>query len=75
VAPEILRLGEEAETGSGGSSGSSGSGGSPKRKSRWPCSSGAASATAFAYDQSEEDDTRKERDTAEDDQMMVLLER
>lgn len=67
----LLRLKEE-EAESGGSEGPSGGGGSPKQSRAGTAAAGAATGSAFGYEQSDEDDVRSNRDVAEDDQMMLL---
>lgn len=67
----LLRLKEE-EAESGGSEGPSGEGGSPKQSRAGTAAAGAATGSAFGYEQSDEDDVRSNRDVAEDDQMMLL---
>lgn len=67
---KILRLDEEAQSRKEGSSG--GGGKEPKEGRAAAAGTAAATTTAFGYDQSDEDDSRADRDVAEDDQMMLL---
>ncbi|KAJ5361243.1 hypothetical protein N7541_002087 [Penicillium brevicompactum] len=66
---KILRIDEESESRKGNSSGG---GGKPNESRAGTAAAAAATTTAFGYDQSGEEDTRLERDAAEDDQMMLL---
>src|SRR4051794_31428504 len=64
---KILRLDEESGEGSSG-----GRGGGPKESRAGVAAAGAATGSAFGYDQSSEDDTRTDDQVARDDQMMIL---
>ncbi|KAL2221075.1 putative mitochondrial dynamin GTPase [Thermoascus aurantiacus ATCC 26904] len=66
---KIFRGSEESDSRGGGSSGG---GGSPKESRVGAAAAGAATGSAFGYDQSDEEDGRSARQIAEDDQMMVL---
>ena len=75
-APEwlqkMLRMREES-----GRSGGSGGGDEPPKQSRatGAAAAGAATGAAFGYEQSPEDDSRSNEQTARDDQMMILTKK
>lgn len=64
---KILRLDEESKYQHDG-----GGGKEPKEGRAAAAGAAAATGTAFGYDQSDEEDSRPEREVAEDDQMMLL---
>ncbi|EAW07647.1 dynamin-related GTPase MGM1 [Aspergillus clavatus NRRL 1] len=66
---KIFRLNEDPQ---GGNDGSSGGGESPKQSRSGVAAAGAATGAAFGYNQSDEEDFRRAREIAEDDQMMLL---
>ena len=72
---KILRMREESSK-RGGSSGD-GEGNEPPKQSRAGAvaAAGAATGAAFGYDQSPEEDSRSNEQTAKDDQMMVLTKK
>ncbi|KAF9869465.1 dynamin family protein [Colletotrichum karsti] len=70
---KVLRIHEEIGTGKGGSEGP---GGEPPKQSRAGAATViGASAAAYGYDQSSEDDPRDPDEVARDDQMMVLTKK
>lgn len=64
----------ERPEGEGGQEGGEGGNGGPS-ESRVAAGAVAASAAAYGYDQSPQDDERSEQETARDDQMMVLTKK
>ncbi|KAJ5082557.1 hypothetical protein N7532_011600 [Penicillium argentinense] len=62
---KILRLDEESQSGGSG-------GGKEPQEGRAVVGGAAVTGAAFGYDQSNEDDSRGEKEVAEDDQMMLL---
>lgn len=71
---KILRIHEEIG-GSKGEGGEGGPGGEPPKESRVGAAAVGATAAAYGYDQSTEDDPRTEGEVARDDQMMVLTKK
>lgn len=64
---KILRIDEESKSQHDG-----GGGREPKEGRAAATGAAAATGTAFGYEQSDEDDSRDDKEVAEDDQMMVL---
>ncbi|RDL31991.1 p-loop containing nucleoside triphosphate hydrolase [Venustampulla echinocandica] len=76
---KILRIHEEIgepRSDSGGEGGGGqGPGGEPPKQSRMGTAAAGATAAAYGYDQSEEEDLGADEDVAKDDQMMVLTKK
>ncbi|KAH6963519.1 hypothetical protein HG530_007316 [Fusarium avenaceum] len=70
---DLLRLQEDI--GTGGSGGSGGGGGDPKQSKLGAAAAVGASAAAYGYDKSDEEDPRNGEQVARDDQMMVLTKK
>lgn len=70
---KILRIHDDI--GSGKNEGGSGPKGDEPQKSRLGVAAAGASAAAYGYDQSTEDDPRSDPEAARDDQMMVLTKK
>ncbi|KAM0345168.1 hypothetical protein ACHAPU_006803 [Fusarium lateritium] len=69
---DLFRLQEDIGT---GGSGGSGGGGDPKHSKFGGAAAVGASAAAYGYDKSEEEDPRNGEQIAKDDQMMVLTKK
>ncbi|KAJ4123290.1 mitochondrial dynamin GTPase Msp1 [Fusarium equiseti] len=70
---QILKLQEDI--GTGGSGGPGGNGGEPKQSKFGAAAAVGASAAAYGYDQSDEEDPRNVQQVAKDDQMMLLTKK
>ncbi|KAH7266695.1 P-loop containing nucleoside triphosphate hydrolase protein [Fusarium redolens] len=71
-AKQLLRIQEDIGT---GGSGGSGGGGEPKQSKFGAAAAVGASAAAYGYDKSDEEDPRNGEQAAKDDQMMVLTKK
>ncbi|KAF4964101.1 hypothetical protein FSARC_7931 [Fusarium sarcochroum] len=69
---QILKLQEDIGT---GGSGGSGGGGEPKQSKVGAAAAVGASAAAYGYEKSDEEDPRNVEEVARDDQMMVLTKK
>ncbi|KAM0813645.1 putative Protein msp1 [Seiridium cardinale] len=72
---KILRLQEEVGTGKNGGDGGPNGEEPPKQSKTGTAVAAGASAAAYGYEQSPEDDPRSEDEIAKDDQMMVLTKK
>ncbi|OLN95442.1 Protein msp1, mitochondrial [Colletotrichum chlorophyti] len=70
---KVLRIHEDIGTGGGGPEGPGGE--QPKQSRAGAAVVAGASAAAYGYDQSSEDDTRDPEQVANDDQMMILTKK
>ncbi|WKT43419.1 Dynamin [Fusarium oxysporum f. sp. vasinfectum] len=71
-AKQLFRIQEDIGT---GGSGGSGGGGEPKQSKFGAAAAVGASAAAYGYDKSDEEDPRNGEQAAKDDQMMVLTKK
>ncbi|CZS94453.1 hypothetical protein WAI453_008060 [Rhynchosporium graminicola] len=71
---KVLRIHEEIGERPGGEGGG-GPGGEPPKEARLGIAAAGATAAAYGYDQSSEDDPRSGEEAARDDQMMVLTKK
>lgn len=72
---KILRIHEDIGTGGSEGGGGGGGGGDPRQAKLGAAVAVGASAAAYGYDKSSEDDPREPNEAAKDDQMMVLTKK
>lgn len=77
LVQKLMRLQEQIGMGKEGKEGGGGPGGDgePPKQSRAGAAVAGATAAAYGYDQSSEDDPRNPEDVARDDQMMLLTKK